>query len=85
MEDADALFVRILEQDVRQADALIGRARVALNSGASADPTNFFRSVLADQPGHAEAWLGPAVVTYKQRPAADEENWYQRMTQLRLG
>lgn len=62
-EDADAIFARILEQDARQADALVGRARVALNKGASAEAANFLRSVLADQPGHAEACFGPAVVT----------------------
>lgn len=85
LDDADAIFARIVEQDVRQADALIGRARVALNKGASADAASFLRRVLADHPDHAEACFGLAVVSQSQGHLDEAANWYQRTTQLRPG
>lgn len=85
LDDADAIFARILEQGPMQADALIGRARVALNKGSPADAASFLRSVLADQPDHAEACFGLAVVSQSQGHLDEAANWYQRTTQLRSG
>ncbi len=41
LDDADSIFARVIEQDPMQADASIGRVRVAFNKGVAGDAANF--------------------------------------------
>jgi len=83
--EADAGFARIIERLPGQADAWLGRARVAAHRGELNAAADYLRTLLANHPDHAEACFGLAVMCQNQGGLDEAAYWYRRVAELRPG
>ena len=82
LKEADARFAELLRQDPGYITAQLGRARIALDSGATADAERMVRATLAAKPNAPEAHNMLGILLLAQKRPADARHEFEEALRL---